>query len=475
MSGTVSTSFVNFGAPLRAEDLNGAFSLAVAASALATTSNPELGAALIGYSGRTLAAHLADFPQAGDFGADLTGITDSTNALNNFGAAIRLQGVARIPAGVITVGGSITPRGILWWLDGTTTSAGAPANSGFGSDLTLTHQNGTLWLNKAGINPTVTGNSFANLASAVAAQYAGGSGTGGVPITAHNFYLSASVGAAVTDTMHALTATVSSAQTGGGGPAAAHFETTKEAGATVGAWGALVQAFDQTTRQSAMAGGTVGVEVDLAASGPDNAVPSGVRAGIDVLAWEAATSPDGASVVSHGVRVRPTQGPAGPCTLANGFTATASAGGGVVTNGFFCDGAATGLLLTGKFSANAIDLTGISSAGGAGIALSSGIGVNFATIGGNAHTLAYQGGALAYGVGNAVFFQLNDAGWTAFGSAAVASLPATPSVNGAIMWASNGRKSGETAGAGTGVLVAYSRGPSGNGWYVVGTNALVQA
>jgi hypothetical protein len=55
----------------------------------------------------------------------------------------------------------------------------------------------------------------------------------------------------------------------------------------------------------------------------------------------------------------------------------------------------------------------------------------------------------------------------------VAALPSPPPGGaGSVAWASNGRKTGEGGGAGTGVLVGYSSaGPAGAGWYPVGLNA----
>jgi hypothetical protein len=59
----------------------------------------------------------------------------------------------------------------------------------------------------------------------------------------------------------------------------------------------------------------------------------------------------------------------------------------------------------------------------------------------------------------------------------VAGLAALVARQGGIAWASNGRKTGEGGGAGTGVLCAFSlAGPAGPGWYPVGlSNALVTA
>ena len=65
-----------------------------------------------------------------------------------------------------------------------------------------------------------------------------------------------------------------------------------------------------------------------------------------------------------------------------------------------------------------------------------------------------------------------------FASSTVGALPTPPTGGaGSMQWASNGRKTGEGGGAGTGVLVSYSTaGPAGAGWYPVGvTAALVTA
>jgi len=55
---------------------------------------------------------------------------------------------------------------------------------------------------------------------------------------------------------------------------------------------------------------------------------------------------------------------------------------------------------------------------------------------------------------------------------AVASLPAAAG-NGAIAWASNGRKPGEGAGAGTGVPVFYN--PATNNWFSYLSGTVVTA
>lgn len=59
----------------------------------------------------------------------------------------------------------------------------------------------------------------------------------------------------------------------------------------------------------------------------------------------------------------------------------------------------------------------------------------------------------------------------------VAALPTPPPGGvGSVAWASNARKTGEGAGAGTGLLVSYSSaGPAGAGWYCGDSAALVTA
>ncbi|MDE1905016.1 MAG: hypothetical protein KGH75_01015 [Rhodospirillales bacterium] len=124
MSGVI-TSFVDFGAPLHAADLNNAFAEAAALTALASPTTP--GAALVGYSGRTVAAKLADKPGFLDFGGTMgAGGSASVNtaALNALAAAVGPGGIYDVPGGILEFTAP-APAGGIWRLEGTIYSGGS--------------------------------------------------------------------------------------------------------------------------------------------------------------------------------------------------------------------------------------------------------------------------------------------------------------------------------------------------------------
>ncbi len=129
MSGSVSTSFVDFGAPLHAADLNNAFAEAVSVSALAANTNAALGASLVGYSGRTVQARLADVVSVADYGADPSGVSSSFAAFQAAINATPTSGmqVVHVPRGRYSggLGGlSLGGRVVCWTEEGTVVYVG---------------------------------------------------------------------------------------------------------------------------------------------------------------------------------------------------------------------------------------------------------------------------------------------------------------------------------------------------------------
>lgn len=227
---------------------------------------------------RTLASRDADFVNVKDYGAKLNGTTDDSAAVQAAYNACPTQGTILVPSGAWKVNTPITTtagKTVFWQLQADTSGGGNLNYITDGDSVQWYPGRVAIWK-----TTTTSGNIFANVDFSFTLQQSG-LPNGNVSSNFRPYMKTGTnIGGAFPWNVNAVTDVYAVTQTGYTAPQAVGISSfiTRYTGSNVPVWSYLANTHDNTGLPSSQTAGMNGIEMDMVATGPDDA-PNPAMAG----------------------------------------------------------------------------------------------------------------------------------------------------------------------------------------------------